>query len=72
MVALLWTGIAMTVAGLVGIVWCIIEVRRARKAGLDNDAMQAVIKKVVIVNLAAFGVSALGLGAVVAGLILAK
>lgn len=70
MAGLIWGGAAMTLAGLAGIVWCILAVRRARKAGLDDPGMQAVLQRVVAVNLGAFGLSALGLGAVVAGLIL--
>ncbi|MDP2086894.1 MAG: hypothetical protein Q8K20_17000 [Gemmobacter sp.] len=71
MAMLIWAGAAMTVVGLAGIVWCIVTVTRARKAGLDESTMKAVLQKVVAVNLGAFGLSALGLGAVVAGLILA-
>lgn len=67
---LVWLGAALTIVGLVGILWCILQVRRAKKAGLSNDALQKVVQKVVVVNLAAFGLSALGLGAVTAGLIL--
>ena len=70
MQALVWAGAAMTLAGLAGIVWCILAVRRARAAGLDEAALRAVLQRVVAVNLGAFGLSALGLGAVVAGLIL--
>lgn len=67
---LVWVGAAMTLAGLAGIVWCILAVRKARKAGLDDAGLKAVLQKVVAVNLGAFGLSALGLGAVVAGLML--
>lgn len=67
---LIWGGAAMTLAGVVGIVWCILTVVRARKAGLEEAALKAVLQKVVAVNLGAFGLSALGLGAVVAGLLL--
>ena len=70
MQALVWAGALLTLAGLAGIVWCILAVRRARKAGLDEAALRAVLQRVVAVNLGAFGLSALGLGAVVAGLIL--
>ncbi|MFN3647517.1 MAG: hypothetical protein ACK4S2_13545 [Gemmobacter sp.] len=70
MQALVWAGVAMTLAGLAGIVWCILAVRRARGAGLDEAALRAVLQRVVAVNLGAFGLSALGLGAVAAGLIL--
>lgn len=67
---LVWTGAAMTVAGLIGIFWCISKVLRARKAGLSHEDMSRVVQGVVAVNLGCFGLSALGLGAVVAGLVL--
>lgn len=70
MTALIWIGAAMTVIGLAGIVWCIVTVARARKAGLDDAGIRAVLRRVVAVNLGAFALSALGLGAVVAGLLL--
>lgn len=70
MAALIWIGAAMTLVGLAGIVWCIVAVGRARKAGLDEDGMKGVLRRVVAVNLGAFALSALGLGAVVAGLLL--
>lgn len=70
MQALVWVGAVMTLAGLAGILWCIVTVRRAKAQGLDEAALRAVLQKVVAVNLGAFGLSALGLGAVVAGLIL--
>ncbi len=70
MQALIWAGAVMTLAGLAGIIWCILAVRRARRAALDEAGMRAVLQRVVAVNLGAFGISALGLGAVVAGLIL--
>lgn len=67
---LIWIGAAMTLAGLAGIVWCIVTVMRARRAGLEETALKAVLQRVVAVNLGAFALSALGLGAVVAGLLL--
>lgn len=67
---MIWIGAAMTVAGLVGIAWCIRKVLGARRAGLQGEALNRVVQGVVAVNLGAFGLSALGLGAVVAGLVL--
>ena len=67
---LIWIGAAMTLAGVAGILWCIVMVTRARRAGLDDAALKAALQRVVAVNLGALGLSALGLGAVVAGLML--
>ncbi|MEL6522973.1 MAG: hypothetical protein AAFQ66_18530 [Pseudomonadota bacterium] len=68
MEALIWVGAALSVIGLAGIIWCIFTVFKARRAGLDDDALRAKLQSVVAVNLAAFGVSALGLMAIVVGL----
>jgi len=68
--SLIWIGAAMTLAGLAGIIWCIVTVMRARRAGMEDSALKAVLQRVVAVNLGAFGLSALGLGLVAAGLFL--
>lgn len=57
--------------GVAGLVWCIVIVARARRAGLDDAALKARLQKVVALNMAALGISALGLMFVVAGILLA-
>ena len=70
MEALVWIGAAVTLLGLVGLIWCIIKVRRARNQGLDDDALKAELQKVVALNLGALLLSAFGLMMVVVGIIL--
>ncbi|MGY6410051.1 MAG: hypothetical protein ACXIUV_03360 [Alkalilacustris sp.] len=70
MAALVWIGAAVTVAGLGGILWCILDTLHARRAGLGDDALRARMQRVVVVNLVALGASALGLMLVVVGLLL--
>ena len=70
MEALIWIGAGLTVLGLVGLIWCIVIAARARREGLDDDAMRARLQKVVALNLAALGVSAIGLMTVVLGVVL--
>lgn len=70
MQGLIWAGAALTVVGLVGLMYCMLRAARAKRAGLDDAAMRAELQRVVTINLAAVGVSALGLAAVVAGIIL--
>lgn len=67
---LIWAGAALTLAGLAGLVWCILLAAKAKRSGLDDAAMRAELRRVVTINLAAVGVSALGLAAVVAGIVL--
>ncbi|NHB77197.1 hypothetical protein [Rhodobacter calidifons] len=70
MQVLIWAGTALTFLGVAGLGYCILAASRARRAGLDDAAMRAALQRVVTLNLAAVGVSALGLAAVVAGILL--
>jgi hypothetical protein len=63
-------GAAVTLAGVAVLVACVLRVLWARSAGLSEAALRAELQRVVAWNLAALGVSALGLAAVVAGLLL--
>ena len=65
-----WLVIAGAGLTLLGIVGCIVVAMRARRAGLDDDALRARLQKVVALNLGALAVSALGLMAVIVGLFL--
>jgi len=70
MEALIWIGAALALAGVAGLIWCIVLALRARRSGLADDAMRAELQRVVVLNMTALGVSALGLMCVVAGIIL--
>ena len=70
MQGLIWAGAALTLVGLIGLVYCILRAARAKRAGLDDTAMRAELQRVVVINLAAVGLSALGLAAVVTGILL--
>ncbi|MES2539090.1 MAG: hypothetical protein V4583_00660 [Pseudomonadota bacterium] len=70
MQALIWAGAALTVTGLAGLGYCILRATRANRSGLDDAAMRAELQRVVAINLAAVGLSALGLAGVVAGILL--
>jgi hypothetical protein len=71
MQALIWGGAALTLAGIAGLGYCVLRAIRARRSGLDDAAMRAELQRVVAINLGALGVSALGLAAVVSGILLA-
>ncbi|MBP9049485.1 MAG: hypothetical protein WAT35_07735 [Tabrizicola sp.] len=70
MQVLIWAGAALTLVGLIGLVYCILRAARAKRAGLDDAAMRAELQSVVVINLAAVALSALGLAAVVTGILL--
>lgn len=67
---LIWSGAAITLLGLIGLIWCIVKVSRARKQGLDDEALKAELQKVVALNLGALLLSAFGLMMVVVGIFL--
>ncbi len=68
---MIWIGAAMTLAGVAGLAWCILQAVRAKARGLDDAAMRAALQRVVAVNVGALAVSALGLMMVVVGVLLA-
>ena len=70
MAILVYLGVALTLAGLAGLVWCILRVRAARRAGLPDAELRRRLQSVVALNLGALLLSALGLSMVVAGLLL--
>ena len=70
MQALVWAGVALTLMGLAGLIWCILLARQAKKSGGSDAEMRAKLQRVVLINLGAMGLSALGLALVVFGLVL--
>lgn len=68
---LIWLGAVTSLGGVAVIVWCAVAVMRARRAGLDDAAMRNRLQRLVIYNMAALGVSVLGLMLVVMGVMLA-
>ena len=67
---LIWIGTAVSLGGIAGLLRCIQLALRARKSGMDSTAMRARLQQIVTFNLAALGVSALGLMLVVTGILL--
>lgn len=67
---LIWTGAAVSMLGVAGLICCIVIAARAKRAGLDDDAMRSRLKMLVVLNMAALFVSALGLMLVVLGIML--
>ncbi len=71
MVWLIWPGAALALLGVVGLAFCIVAAMRARAADLAPEAMKARLQQLVAMNLAALGVSMIGLMMVVIGILLA-
>ena len=68
--ALIWAGTVVSVIGLVGLVWCILKVARAKKTSQSDEELRASIQKVVPLNLAALFMSVIGLMMVIVGIFL--
>lgn len=66
---LVWIGSAMSMLGLVGIIYSIVAVMKARKAGLDDAALRARLSKILPVNIGSLLFSILGLMLVVLGIV---
>lgn len=67
---LIWAGVAVSGLGLIGLIASIIKVASAKKAGLDDDAMRAVMQKALPLNLGALFTSVIGLMMVILGIFL--
>lgn len=67
---LIWFGACVSLAGLAGLVWCIVRVWKTRNAGLSDEELRSVLQKVVPMNTGALFLSVIGLMIVVLGIIL--
>ncbi|AAV94336.1 hypothetical protein SPO1032 [Ruegeria pomeroyi DSS-3] len=65
---IIWAGAALSLLGLAGLVWCILRVNRARKAGLSDDDLRAAVQAVLPWNLGALFLSVIGLMMVMVGI----
>lgn len=70
METLIWIGALVTLLGLAGLVWCVLIALRAKREGLDENAMKSRLQRVVAINMAALFLSAIGLMMVVVGILL--
>jgi len=68
--ALVWGGAAVTLAGLLLLLWCIWRVLAARRAGGSDQDMRDTLARVLPMNLGALALSAIGLMLVIVGLFL--
>lgn len=67
---LIWIGAIISFAGLAGLMGCILRVWKAKRSGMDDDALRDVVRKVVPLNMAALMCSVIGLMMVILGIFL--
>ncbi|MFD1508669.1 hypothetical protein [Lacimonas salitolerans] len=65
---LVWVGAGVSVLGLVGLIWSILRVARAKRANLSDEDLRAAVQKVVPLNMGALLLSVLGLMMVMVGI----
>jgi hypothetical protein len=70
MEALIWGGAVLSLVGLGGLIYCIVRVWKARRAGLDDETLRNEVRKVLPLNLGALMLSVLGLMLVILGIFL--
>ena len=71
MTVLFFAGVVMTLIGLAGILWFIRRARRLRETEMEDAAVQAELRSLVVLNMASMGLAFMGLAIAVVGLILA-
>ncbi len=71
METLVWSGAAVSILGMIGIIWSVVMVVRARRASLSDDDLRARLNRVLPLNLGALFLSVIGLMMVVIGVLLA-
>lgn len=67
---IIWIGAMLSLLGLLGLVWCIVAVARAKRAQLPDHELRAVLRSVMPRNLAALFLSVIGLMMVILGIFL--
>ena len=67
---LIWIGAGVTLVGLAGLVYSMVAVARARREGLDDEAMRDRLRRVIPINMGSLFLSFIGLMMVVVGIIL--
>lgn len=67
---LIWGGAALTLVGVALLIWCIVTVARARRAGLSDATLKDRMRRVLAINMVALVASTIGLMSVVLGIFL--
>ena len=67
---LIWIGSILSILGLIGLLWCIKTVIKAKKLADSDEELRTSLQKVVPINMAALFLSAIGLMLVILGIML--
>lgn len=64
----IWSGAALSFAGLIGLVYCIVAAMKIRKSAQDDEALRAKLQRLIPVNFGSLLLSILGLCVVITGI----
>ena len=67
---LIWIGSILSILGLIGLLWCIKTVIKAKKLVDSDEELRTSLQKVVPLNMVALFLSAIGLMLVILGIML--
>ena len=67
---LIWAGAGLALAGFAGVLWCLVQAMKLRRAALRGDDPSAELRRLVSFNLASVAVAFLGLGVMIVGAVL--
>lgn len=67
---LVWIGAAISALGLVGIIYSIVAVAKARKAELADEELRLRVSRILPINLGSLFLSVIGLMMVIVGVLL--
>ena len=67
---LIWIGSILSILGLIGLLWSIKTVIKAKKLADSDEELRTSLQKVVPLNMAALFLSAIGLMLVILGIML--
>lgn len=72
METLIWIGTLISLAGLGGIIWCILAIVRVRRAGLDDNELRKSLAKLIPINIGSLFCSVAGLVLVILGIAMTR
>lgn len=67
---LIFFGALVTLFGLIGLIWCIVRVAKARRSGVDEQTLRDIMQHTIAFNMGALFLSVIGLMMVVLGILL--
>lgn len=68
---MIWIGAAMSVLGLLGVLWCIRKATWLKGAQIDEAQIRAEVNKLIFGHMASIGVAFMGIALLLVGMLMA-